>query len=197
MTRTTITKLILTLLGGIFLFSTTFSKSVHAEENNESTQILKELYLSISEDYKAFWDDVDYYVEIDENNIPSLNIKEFIAHHTSDTAYDFAFQMHSISVDIKNNGLQNTVDKMNRWLFPIGAYGNYCGKGNKGWNKKPIDDLDSACREHDKCFKGFFKNNDKCNRDFIRKLLPIIQANPGTKKGIYAMAAAKLFSFNM
>ena len=77
MTRTTITKLILTLLGGIFLFSTTFSKSVHAEENNESTQILKELYLSISEDYKAFWDDVDYYVEIDENNIPSLNIKEF------------------------------------------------------------------------------------------------------------------------
>ncbi len=25
--------------------------------------------------------------------------------------------------------------------------GNYCGKGNKGWNKKTVDDLDSALVE--------------------------------------------------
>ncbi len=30
-------------------------------------------------------------------------------------------------------------------------YGNYCGKGQRGVNPKPIDALDAACARHDAC----------------------------------------------
>ncbi|RFA35946.1 hypothetical protein CAI16_06725 [Virgibacillus dokdonensis] len=83
--------------------------------------------------------------------------------------------------------------------YPIGNYGRYCGKGNKGG--KPIDNLDKACQAHDRCFLGF-KNkstkNKECNQRFVRALLPIIQANSElTKKGAYARAAAYLFTKHM
>ncbi|MEI3612212.1 phospholipase A2 family protein [Pseudogracilibacillus sp. SO30301A] len=82
------------------------------------------------------------------------------------------------------------------FAFPIGNYGRYCGKGNKGGS--PIDDLDRACQVHDGCFLGF-KNtstkNKQCNQRFVKALLPIIQANSEfTKKGAYARVAAYLFT---
>lgn len=71
------------------------------------------------------------------------------------------------------------------------VYGNYCGKGSN--NKKPIDDLDSACKAHDKCY-NWGGNNKKCNAAFRRSLAPIIQKNsPTTRKGIVALAAYKMF----
>lgn len=80
-------------------------------------------------------------------------------------------------------------------LFPIGSYGNFCGKGNNGLTIPAIDDLDMACYHHDICFKGFFKDNTKCNREFRNRLTPIINANAwNTIKGAYARAAYALFS---
>jgi RHS repeat-associated protein len=40
------------------------------------------------------------------------------------------------------------------WTDPLGlfvGYGNYCGSGSRGG--KPIDELDSACKDHDDCYK--------------------------------------------
>ena len=79
-------------------------------------------------------------------------------------------------------------------LFSIGSYGNYCGKGNNGYDKKPIDDLDSACRDHDKCFKGWNDASIPCNQVFVGKLLVIVQATSAVSdKGAYARAAVYLF----
>ena len=30
-------------------------------------------------------------------------------------------------------------------------HGNYCGPGNRGYDKRPVDALDAACRRHDLC----------------------------------------------
>lgn len=107
-------------------------------------------------------------------------------------------------IDIINN-MEEEVEKQGGeistydFAFPIGNYGRYCGKGNKGGT--PIDDLDRACKTHDGCFLGFNNKsakNKKCNRNFVRSLLPIIQANSElTKKGAYARAAVYLFKGNM
>jgi len=79
-------------------------------------------------------------------------------------------------------------------LFPIGSYGNYCGKGNNGYDKTAIDNLDSACRTHDMCFTGFNSSSAACNQVFIGALLPIVQATTAhTTKGAYARAAVALF----
>ncbi|ANZ98571.1 hypothetical protein BFC20_12505 (plasmid) [Brochothrix thermosphacta] len=53
--------------------------------------------------------------------------------------------------------IMSTVIK-NRIAFNGLVYGNYCGKGSN--NKKPIDDLDSACKAHDKCYnwEGTIRN---------------------------------------
>ncbi|WP_116277775.1 phospholipase A2 family protein [Virgibacillus dokdonensis] len=98
-----------------------------------------------------------------------------------------------------NLEVENEVMNTLGFKYPIGNYGRYCGKGNKGG--KPIDNLDKACQAHDRCFLGF-KNkstkNKECNQRFVRALLPIIQANSElTKKGAYARAAAYLFTKHM
>ena len=31
-------------------------------------------------------------------------------------------------------------------------HGNYCGYGNRGYDKPPLDELDAACMRHDVCF---------------------------------------------
>jgi hypothetical protein len=51
------------------------------------------------------------------------------------------------------------------------CYGNWCGRGDK--KKEPIDELDAACRDHDKCYesmgksgcwKSFGKGTSSCER---------------------------------
>ena len=58
-------KFIFAFVGFFFFFGLNSSQHVSAEENNESTQVLQELYLVIPEDYKDFWNNIDYYVELD------------------------------------------------------------------------------------------------------------------------------------
>lgn len=80
-----------------------------------------------------------------------------------------------------------------RSLFPIGSYGNFCGKGNNGWDKYPIDDLDAACKGHDKCFV-WGGDNTACNTQFCKELDWVIKfAQDGYRKKAYAMAAKVLF----
>lgn len=166
------------------LFS--FPKAVFAEINpyafldNTSYSILKEL---------------DRVTEYDEQGLPIIHLETANEIGLSGAAMEVALNLNRIVAEIKSNGESSTFTMMERALFPIGSYGNYCGMGNKGWHLAPIDDLDSACKEHDKCFKGFTSDNRSCNKAFLKRLLPIIQVNSGlTTKGAYALAAYKLFA---
>lgn len=166
------------LLGGISVNADELDIDFHRDLTPEMVSILNEL---------------DRYTEIDENGIKEINLDQAQKENASDRTIEIATIINSMSLTLKNEGYENGVKRVKRALFPIGSYGNYCGKGNNGWNKKPIDNLDSACREHDKCFKGFFKDNSACNKAFVKRLLPIWQTEGFTKKGLYASAAIHLF----
>ena len=63
-------------------------------------------------------------------------------------------------------------DKKTDGTFPI--YGNYCGFDypKSGVYPIPIDKIDLACKNHDKCYdkNGFF--NKKCDENIINELIP-------------------------
>ncbi|WP_039066816.1 hypothetical protein [Staphylococcus shinii] len=50
-------------------------------------------------------------------------------------------------------------------------HGRYCGKGDIGG--KPIDALDRACYEHDKCYAKYGWGKCKCDKPFIKKTAAI------------------------
>lgn len=172
----------LAILSVFFLLPSPASADTDAYSmlDRNSTNILQEL---------------DKVTEFNEQGLPVVNLEAADEMGVSEEAMEVALNLNQIVKDIETNGESSTLAAMERALIPVGAYGNYCGKGNKGWDVAPIDDLDSACRVHDKCFKGFTKDNRSCNREFLRNLLPIIQKNSVlTPKGAYALAAYKLFA---
>ncbi|KXT63626.1 Phospholipase A2 family enzyme [Streptococcus gallolyticus] len=165
------------LMSSISVFADT---DVYSLLDDHSANILKQL---------------DSVTEFNEQGLPVVNTDVAYEMGIDEEALEVAYNLNQIVEDIETNGESSALATMERALFPIGAYGNYCGKGNNGWNVAPIDDLDSACREHDKCFKGFTKDNRSCNKAFLTRLAPIIQKNNvSTTKGAYALAAFKLFS---
>lgn len=173
---------IITVISTFFMFSTNVfaDTDVYSLLDDHSVNILRQL---------------DSVTEFNEQGLPVINTEVAYEMGFDEEVMEVAYNLNQIVKDIETNGESSTLAAMERALFPIGAYGNYCGKGNNGWNVAPIDDLDSACREHDKCFKGFTKDNRSCNRAFLTRLAPIIQKNNvSTAKGAYALAAFKLFS---
>ena len=48
-------------------------------------------------------------------------------------------------------------------------YGNYCGPGNRGYDKAPIDALDAACRHHDLCTPDMGLRSCACNARLSRE----------------------------
>ena len=49
-------------------------------------------------------------------------------------------------------------------------HGNYCGPGNRGYDKAPVDALDAACRRHDLCTPdGGALPSCACNRRLARE----------------------------
>lgn len=82
----------------------------------------------------------------------------------------------------------------------ITLYGNFCGPAGKNgsdFSKSAIDNLDAACKSHDRCYapgKSDKTTNRSCNIAFMRKLLPIIQKSPTfSRKRVVAFAAYKYF----
>lgn len=173
---------IITVISTFFMFSTSVfaDTDVYSLLDDHSANVLRQL---------------DFVTEFNEQGLPVVNTDVAEEMGLDEEAIEVAYNLNQIVKDIETNGESSTLAAMERALFPIGSYGNYCGKGNNGWNVAPIDDLDSACREHDKCFKGFTKDNRSCNKAFLTRLAPIIQKNnASTTKGAYALAAFKLFS---
>lgn len=173
------------LLALIVLVTGIFSSSlVFADEIDSQLPI----------EIQNMYNELDKVTEIDEDGFIYINIDEAYHQKVSSEAIEVGMTINELHDQIKRDGVENTARNVFRSAY-IGVYGNYCGKGNKGWNVPLIDDLDAACMMHDMCFKGFFNNNDECNREFRRRLLPIIQVTPGfTRKSIVAIGAYKLFS---
>lgn len=171
----------------IFLTFLAFSNFAFADTN--------EFYSLLDSDKVATLNELDSVTEFNEKGLPVVNLDQAYNVGLSGEAMEVALNLNEIVRDIETNGESSAIASMEKALLPIGSYGNYCGKGNNGWSKQPIDDLDAACREHDKCFKGFTKDNRACNQAFLRRLAPIMQKNNTTsKKGGYALAAFYLFS---
>ena len=47
-------------------------------------------------------------------------------------------------------------------------HGNFCGPGNRGLDKAPIDELDAACRSHDLCYGSAPITTCSCNAGLAR-----------------------------
>lgn len=183
--------LFLTLFISIFTFSLSNNK-VFADTNNA------DIYSEFDDNTLNLMTSLDKYISKSDNGALIFDIETASKANEDKNVLAVGEVINFLAQDINESGFHDATEPLLRWLFPIGSYGNYCGKGNNGWDKQPIDELDSACREHDKCFKGFNSKSKACNREFVRKLLPIVQTNSATTyKGIYAAAALKLFSSNM
>lgn len=175
------------LLAVVIIIFTVIPQNASAEmiKSNESYE---ELYRDLNIDQET----IDLFNELDQYLIEfeDGSIKLDLQSASLDDVQPELLNIINIVNDIEvQDGKISTAD----FAFPIGNYGRYCGKGNKGG--KPIDDLDAACQKHDRCFKGFNSKSKKCNQEFVRRLLPIVQATyPVSKKGAYARAAVYLFS---
>lgn len=187
----------------IFGFSTNgVNASSNVNVSSGETLKEKELLEQLDQETIDMFNEIDKYIIQDENGKSVVDIDAAIKNNVDAKTLEVMNVFNEISTTEKtnfspsvSNGGFTTLD----FSLPIGNYGNYCGKGNKGGTA--IDDLDRACKAHDACFLGLTNTsskNKKCNFDFVYKLLPIVQVNPPvTYKGIYARAALKLFSQNM
>ena len=48
-------------------------------------------------------------------------------------------------------------------------HGHYCGPGNRGYDKAPVDELDAACRHHDLCTPDNGLPSCACNARLSRE----------------------------
>ncbi len=134
--------------------------------------------------------ELDRVTEYDEGGNVYINLKEAHNQGLIQEALVVGDAINDLSMAVKTEG---TGVAFRRVFF--GFYGNYCGKGNRGWNIPPKDDLDYACMRHDMCFTGSFSKNDSCNREFLKRLLPIIQTTPAlSSKCAVAIVTYRLFS---
>jgi hypothetical protein len=189
--------LFLFLLSMVLIFSLP-QKTVSASEEDSDVSVHNDIEQLMNEELDQelidIFNELDNYTLVDENGLKTIDLVSAEQNNASEEIIEIGTVMNSMAKDVdKDNSYKNTEEIVLYSLFPIGSYGNYCGKGNNGYDKTPIDNLDSACRAHDKCFNGFFKKNTTCNQAFIKKLLPIVQSERFSKKGIYAFAAIQLF----
>ncbi len=61
--------------------------------------------------------------------------------------------------------------------FPV--YGNYCGPlyPPKGMKPVPLDNVDSACKQHDKCYEDLGYFNKNCDLEIMQNLKAITPKN--------------------
>lgn len=110
-------KRIIVLLGiviGIVLCS---GKSVSASENVP----INDTYTN--EQRKAI-ETVEKFIEYDDKGIPEVNVSEAYRENPSEMTLLYANQINSLSRSVKTDGVEKTVGRIKRALFPIGSWGN-------------------------------------------------------------------------
>jgi len=72
-------------------------------------------------------------------------------------------------------------------------YGNYCGRGHGDptFEAPPVDAVDLACREHNRCYALLGDFDERCDRNFVGLLPTAISETPspeGKNAGLLALA---------
>lgn len=166
----------------LFLGSNTVSASTTQPKDQE-------LYSQLDDTTKSQLAELDKYL-VDVDGIKFFDYDKAESSGASDAILTMGAENNVWAQDIKYYGLKSG-EKIAMARINMLVYGNYCGKGNNG--KKPIDDLDSACKSHDACYV-WGGNNTKCNHNFGLKLLPIIQrSNALSYKHLVATTAFSIF----
>ena len=81
-------------------------------------------------------------------------------------------------------------------------YGNYCGPGHGDpiYKTPPVDGVDLACREHNRCYALLGDFDNRCDRNFVEVLPTAIAETPseeGKKAGLLALLYFSLAEPNL
>ena len=81
-------------------------------------------------------------------------------------------------------------------------YGNYCGRGHgdPSYRTPPVDAVDLACREHNRCYGLLGDYDERCDRRFVEILPLAISETPsqaGKNAGLLALAYFSLVEPNL
>jgi hypothetical protein len=81
-------------------------------------------------------------------------------------------------------------------------YGNYCGPGHGDptYQTPPVDAVDLACREHNRCYALLGGFDSRCDRRFVKLLPTAIAETPsqeGKKAGLLALLYFSLVEPNL
>lgn len=173
---------------------------VSAEETKEITEeeLQIELMESVDSETLGAMENLDEYLIIDSNGVETFDIISA----TKNDESDLLIAIGSTYNQFGNDYINIEEEAITTLGWPkISLYGNFCGpagKNGSNFSKKAIDDLDSACKAHDRCYKPGKSDkttNRSCNLAFMKRLLPVIQKSSKlSKKHIVAVAAYKYFA---
>ena len=82
------------------------------------------------------------------------------------------------------------------------VYGNYCGRGHGDptYKTPPVDAVDLACREHNRCYGLLGDFDSRCDRNFVEILPTAIAETPsqaGKNAGLLALLYFSLAEPNL
>lgn len=187
----------LVLIGFASFFTNQSTVSAAEEETISEDELKTELVETVDFETVEAMEKLDNYLINDSNGEMTFDFVSAIENNESElllsigSAYN---QFGESSTEISDSTI--TV-----YGWPkISLYGNFCGPAGKNgsdFSKSAIDNLDSACKAHDRCYapgKSDKTTNRSCNLAFMKKLLPIIQTSSKlSKKHVVAVAAYKWF----
>lgn len=174
------------LLGIVSVFAN--GLSAYADEN--TTSIEDSVYAL---DENQILEIMNEYIFVNENGIREFDLNTAINNNVPDEILEIGNIMNNIVLETeKEKGNDDlTVKIVKRATFLV--YGNYCGYGNNGKGKMPIDDLDTSCMYHDYCYIHGGNNTD-CNRKFVDRLRVVIKnAKKFSYKYDVAVGAVAIF----
>lgn len=149
---------------------------------------------SLNEETVLLFNEIEAYMLTNANGKRIFNMDAALSNGASERAIAIGHIINRWQEDYWIPVNLATIVPFAQW-HNFSRYGNYCGKGNYGWDKDPIDNLDAACRRHDQCYDNdpLGYNHLPCDGAFCRELKAIINNSSG-QKYMYASAAFLLFA---
>lgn len=141
-------------------------------------------------------DKIDGYEKylIDDGETVTFDLELALKNNESSEMITFGEVFNSLAEET-NQSAENEIATAN-FIYDNTRYGNWCGRGNNGRN--PLDVLDLACMQHDKCYDRNGRDNPYCDRVFVRRLKTIrnngYSVTLGTYARVYLNAAIAYFS---
>lgn len=192
----------LLVLGVTSSFANASAVSAAVTEEITLAELQLELMETADPETLEAMDRLDEYLIIDSDGESVFDLTSAVENDESDLLIEIGKVFNQFGEESKSNdGMMSMAAAASSGWPRIPIYGNYCGPAGPGgtdFTKKPIDNLDDACRYHDRCYlPGGSDNviNRSCNLAFMKRLLSVIQtSNKLTRKHITAVAAYKYFA---